>query len=485
MFLCLALTCQAQQSDLTDRSLEDLMNIKVTSVSKTEQTLSRTASAVFVITAEDIRRSGASNIPDLLRMVPGMDVAQINANTWAISARGLNGRFSNELLVLVDGRNVYTPTFGGVFWDVLDMPLEDIERIEVIRGPGGTIWGANAVNGVINIITCRASETRGGMVVAGGGNLDQGFGTVQYGGGLGKNTDYRVFAKYFNQDHMPGLNGQEGGDGWHLLRGGFRTDSMLSAKDTLMLQGDIYTGEEGNPASFLPSITSPGPQNIDLIVPLSGGFLQSDWKHVFSARSDTTLQISFDRYKRDDELRDERGTLAVDFQHHFAWGTRQDLVWGANYRNTDSHTDGGLEFSLNPPNVNMQLFSMFIQDEIALVPDKLYLTLGARLDHNYYTGFNVLPSARVAWKPNTRHMFWAAVSQANRTPAETDTASRLNFAGFTGPGGVPTLAALLGNPHFDDEALTAYDVGYRTSILHSLSIDLAPWFRDGSELEGN
>src|SRR5271170_6796176 len=245
--LLLSVGISAQQQDLTQLSLADLMNVEVTSVSKKEQKLSRTASAIFVITSEDIRRSGATNIPDLLRMVPGVDVAQINGNTWAISVRGLNGRFSNELLVLLDGRNVYTPTFGGVFWDVLDTPLEDIERIEVIRGTGGTIWGANAVNGVINIITRKAAETHGGSVVAGGGNLDQGSGTAQYGGALGKNTDYRIFTKYFNQDHLPGLNGSNGGDGWHLLRGGFRADSMLSAKDTLMVQSDLYTGAEVSP----------------------------------------------------------------------------------------------------------------------------------------------------------------------------------------------------------------------------------------------
>jgi iron complex outermembrane recepter protein len=478
MFLCLALTCRAQQSDLADRSLEDLMNIKVTSVSRTEQTLSRTASAIFVISAEDIRHSGVTNIQDLLRMVPGTDVAQIGGNTWAISARGLNGRFSNELLVLVDGRNVYTPTFGGVFWDVLDMPLEDIERIEVVRGPGGTIWGANAVNGVINIITRKASETRGGMVVAGGGNLDQGFGTVQYGGALGKSTDYRVFSKYFNQDHMAGLNGQEGADGWHLLRGGFRTDSQFSAKDTLMLQGDVYTGEEASLGSFLESVTSPKTQYVDAIVPLSGGFLLTAWNHAFSTRSDTTLQISFDRYKRDDVLREHRQTLAIDFQHHVAWGTRQNIVWGANYGNTDSDTDGDLGFSLNPSDVNMQLFSLFVQDEVALVPDKLYLMVGTKLDHNYYTGFNLLPSARVAWKLSTRHMIWGAISRVDRTPAETDTGSRLNFGGFPGPGGVPALAALVGNPHVQDEELTAYEMGYRTTVVEHLSVDLAAYYDD-------
>src|ERR1700733_5061981 len=473
--LALAATAVAQQ-DLTQLSLEDLMDTKVTSVSKKEQSLSRTASAISVITSEDIRRSGATNIPDLLRMAPGVDVAQIDANTWAISVRGLNGRFSNEVLVMLDGRNVYTPTFGGAFWDVLDLPLEDIERVEVIRGPGATIWGANAVNGVINIITRKAAETRGGMVVAGAGNLDQGFGTGQYGGSLGKSTDYRVYTKYFNQDPLPGLTGQDGGDGWHLLRGGFRSDSRLSTKDKLMVQGDLYTGKEGQPSTFLPSVTSPGVQNIDSRVPLSGGFLYSVWDHVFSARSDTSLKISFDRYERDDELLEQRRTFDVEFQHHIAWGSRQDFVWGANYRNTDSHTHGDLEFSLNPANVNMQLFGLFVQDEIALVPDKLFLTAGIKLDHNYYTGFNILPSAGVAWTPHKRHMFWAAIAQANRTPAETDTGSRIDFAAFPGPGGVPTIAALVGNPHFNDEALTAYQTGYRTTVLEHLSIDLAAYY---------
>ncbi len=467
---------QSKSTDLTTLSLEDLMNTRVTSVSKTEQKLSRTASAIFVLTATDIARSGATNIPDLLRIVPGMDVAQIDANTWAISARGLNGRFSNELLVTLDGRAVYTPTFGGVFWDVLDLPLEDIERIEVIRGPGGTIWGANAVNGVVNIITRKASETKGGMLVGGGGNLDHGFGTAQYGGGLGKSTDYRVFAKYFNQNHLPDPAGTNGADGWHALRAGFRTDSRLSPRDTLTLEGDLYTGREGTRAFFLPSVVSPEPQSMDTEVPLSGGFLHSTWEHAYSRRAGTSLQISFDRYERDDVLNGSRGTIEVEFAQHFAWGERHDFVWGATYRNTDSDTHGDLSFSLHPADVNMQLFSWFVQDEIAVVPDKLYLTIGTKLDHNYYTGFNLFPSARVAWIPSPRQMLWAAISQSERTPSETDTASRINFSGFQGPGGVPMLAALVGNPRFEDEGLTAYEAGYRSTLLPDLSIDLAAYY---------
>jgi iron complex outermembrane receptor protein len=477
---CLALPAWAQQNsaDLTTKSLEDLMSVEVTSVSKSEQTLSRTASAIFVITAEDITRSGATNIPDLLRMVPGMDVAQINANTWAISARGLNGEFSNELLVMVDGRTVYVPTFGGVFWDVLDMPLDDIERIEVIRGPGGTIWGANAVNGVVNIITKKAADTHGGLIVAGGGSLDQGFATTQYGGTLGKNTDYRVYSKYFNQAQLPGPGGQNGGDGWHLLSGGFRVDSTLSSKDTLTIQGNLYAGREGNPNLRLQSVTSPGPQEVDPGVDLSGGFLQLAWNHTFSARSDTSLQASYDEFKRPDVLDEGRYTLNLDFQHHFKWGQRQSIVWGLDYRYSSSHTNGGLTISLNPADLNTQIGSSFIQDEIAISPDRLYLTVGTKLEHDYYRGFVLLPSARLTWQPNSHRMFWAAVSRAARTPASLDTAERLNFGGFVGPGGTPVLIGLVGNPHFKNEDLTAYEAGTRITPLKRLSIDLAAFYGD-------
>lgn len=319
---------QQQSSDLADRSLEDLMNIQVKSVSKKEQKLSRTASAVFVITQEDIRRSGATNIPDLLRMVPGLDVAQINANTWAVSARGLNGRFSNELLVLLDGRSLYTPTFGGVFWDVIDLPFEDIERIEVIRGPGASVWATSAVNGVINIITKTASDTPGAMVVAGGGTVDQGFGTVQYGGKIGSSTSYRAFTKYLNQDHFPDADGQSGGDGWNLARAGFRSDSVLSPKDNLTFEGDVYRGREGNPGVGLSSITAPPIPIVLREVNLGGGFLQTIWNHTLSDRSGTSLQMSYDEYERNDALGEVRGTFDIAFQHHLGWGSRQNFVWG-------------------------------------------------------------------------------------------------------------------------------------------------------------
>src|ERR1700730_1462710 len=308
LLMAIPVWSQEKPKDLAEKSIEDLMNMEVTSVSKKEQKLSSVAAAIFVITQEDIRRSGATNLPDLLRMVPGLDVAQINANTWAISARGFNLEFANKLLVLVDGRAVYTPLFGCVYCDTLDVPLEDIEQIEVIRGPGGTVWGANAVNGVINIITKSAAETQGGLITAGGGTQAEGFGTVQYGGKIKEHNSYRIFAKYLNDDHLPDLNGQNGDDGWHLLHGGFRADTTLSARDSLITEGDIYNGRGG--ATFVHCVLSP-PENINVLVLaiLSGGTVVTRWSHIFSSRRDITLQFYFDKYNRDaPQLADFRDT---------------------------------------------------------------------------------------------------------------------------------------------------------------------------------
>jgi iron complex outermembrane recepter protein len=410
----------ATRRDLTQQSLEDLMNVEVTSVSKKGQTLSRTASAVFVITQEDIQQSGAINIPDLLRMVPGMAVAQINGNTWAITARGLNGQFANELLVMIDGRNVYSPTYGGVFWDTLDVAMESIERIEVIRGPGATVWGENAVNGVVNIIRKKAGDTQGVLVVAGGGNTDQGFGTLEFGAKLGKHTGYRIFSKYFNGDHMNDRDGKDGGDGWHLLREGFRSDTTISENNSLVFQGALYTGREGDSLAILPSITSPGQVNRQLFANLSGGYLQSSWNHTYTERSDSTLSASYDGYERSDRLGDKRKTFSVDFQHHFQQGQRQDIVWGLGYRWTAETSDGSFEASLIPPNQSTSMVSGFAQDEIALMPNRLYLTVGAKMEYNSYSGFALLPSARAVYQFNRRSMTWAAISRAVRTPAETD-----------------------------------------------------------------
>jgi iron complex outermembrane receptor protein len=458
---------QQKPPDLASRSLEDLMNIEVTSVSKKEQKMSQVAAAIFVITQEDISRSGARNIPDLLRLVPGLDVAQTNSNTWAISARGFNLQFANKLLVLIDGRAVYTPLFGGVYWDTQDVPLEDIERIEVIRGPGGTVWGANAVNGVINIITKGSSDTHGGLLAAGGGNVAQGFGTAQYGGQIGGRVDYRVFAKYQNDGHYADLNGQNGNDGWHLLHGGFRSDASLSSKDTLTTEGDLYSGSEGA-VIVHSSLDPPSNANVKRLAQLTGGNILSRWHHTFSNRSDTTFQSYLDRYTRSGpESREVRNTYDFDFQHHFVWGSRQDLIWGAGYRHTADQTVGTIDQAFVTANDSGGLFNSFVQDQITLKPGRVFLTVGAKLENSYFTGFDIEPTVRFAWTPSARHTFWAAVSNASRTPTRRDNGISAVLAALPGPAEV----VLLGSSTAKSENVIAYEAGYRAQPLGRLSID--------------
>jgi len=471
---------QASPTELASKSLEDLMNIQVTSVSKREQNTSRVAAAVFVITQEDIRRSGATNIPDLLRMVPGIDVAQINGSTWAVSARGFNQQFSNKLLVMVDRRVVYTSTFAGVFWDVLDLPLDDIDRVEVIRGPGGTVWGANAVNGVISIFTKKAADTHGAMVAAGGGNLQQGFGTLQYGGKLKGATDYRVYAKYFNQSPILDLNGQNGADSWSGVRGGFRMDSSVSPKDSLTLEGNLFNGQEGEFGFVLPSVTSPALIPINEQIHSTDGSIQFEWNRVHSQRSDSSLMIAYGRFTRNDPLNPEtRDTLDLDFQHHMEWGNRQDIMWGFGYRYTTDDIGGSLTVEIVPTMRQLNLFDGFVQDEIRLVGNVLYLTAGTRIEHNDYTGVEIMPSIRATWLPKQHHMLWAAVSRALRAPSRNDTDLLLNF----GTGGTPDLQRLVGNPNYKDERLIGYEAGYRTTLASRLSLDAAVFFNNYDHLQ--
>jgi iron complex outermembrane receptor protein len=476
LLLIFAMSLPAQQpEDLTSRSIEDLMNIEVSSVSRTEQKLARIAAAVFVITSQDIRESGATNIPDLLRMVPGIYVAQINSSTWAITARGFNSRFSNELLVLLDGRTVYSPATGGVFWDVLDLPLEDIERIEVIRGPGGSAWGANAVNGVVNIISKSAEETHGALVSAASGSIEPAFGTLQYGGALGSSTDYRLFAKYFNLNRSPNLPGENAADDWHVLRGGFRVDRTLSSADALTAEGDMYTGQEGVNTGFGPSIFVPAASPA-YNVALSGGYIRANWRHTPSARWDTSLKLSFDTYERYDALHEGRSTLDFQFQHHFLAGSRQDFVWGVEDRYSVSKAQGNCFVSLAPARVDSNLFSAFAQDEIMLLHNRLYLTLGTRIEHNYYTGMNAMPTARVAWTPSHKQTLWASFSRAPRTPDDLDIGIRVNFLTVLNPTGPPTVLALLGNRRLGDEDLNAYELGYRRELNDHVSLDASLYY---------
>ena len=496
MFACLALLAclvlpagSAQAPDLTRKSLEDLMNIEVTSVSKKAQKTSETAAAVFVISQEDIRRSGALNIPDLLRMVPGLDVAQIDGSQWAISARGINGQYSNKLLVLIDGRTVYTPVFVGVFWDSQNVPLESIERIEVIRGPGAAVWGSNAVNGVINIITKSAGETQGGTVDAGAGNAIIGPETIRYGGkarGLGA---YRVYAAGFHTGSLPTPAGLDGQDDWRLIHGGFRTDSSLSGKDSLTTEGDAAQGDAGELATVPVSLQPPVTATLAMRNRYWDWNLLTRWDRKISPRSETSLQVYFDRTTREDPTYGiGLNTLDIDFQHHIAWGTRQDIVWGLGYRLSANGTNPTMRISFTPRNRLTHLFSIYAQDEIIILPDRLRLSVGARLEHNGYTGFDLEPSARLAWSVNSKNMFWSAASGAVRTPARSDRDIRVNYAALPGniqTGYLPILISFFGNPNEKNERLTAFEAGYRNTLSSSLSVDTTVFYNRYRDLNSS
>ena len=455
------------------------MNMEVTSVSKKEQKLSQVAAAIFVITPEDIRHSGVTNIPDLLRMVPGMNVAQIDSNTWAISARGFNFQFASKLLVLIDGRAVYTPLFGGVNWDTQDVPLEDIERIEVIRGPGGAVWGANAVNGVINIITKKAEDTPGVLVTGGGGTQAQEFGTMQYGGKITGSTNYRIFTSYQNNNHFPDLNGQNAEDGWHLLHGGFRADTNLSEKDSLTTEGDVYTGSEG--ATIVHSILFP-PQNVNVerLATLSGGSILGRWNHIFSSRRDTTLQFYFDEYRRGGPNSIEvRHSIDFDFQNHVVLGARQDLIWGAGYRQTTDDTEGTVDEAFVPADSSKQFFSLFLQDQFTLRPNHTYLYVGTKFENSYFTGFDLQPSVHIAWNPSAHRTFWAGISRASRTPTRRDVGLNAALAALPGPAEL----VLLGNPKMKSEHVISYEVGYRAQPTERFSIDVTAFVNTYHDLQ--
>ena len=473
------LTAQAQNAlpDLTSLKIEDLMNVDVTSASKKEQKLSQVPGAIFVITTEDIRRSGATNIPDLLRMVPGLEVAQINPSTWAISARGFNGQYSNKLLVLIDGRTVYTPTFSGVFWDAQDVPLDLIGRIEIIRGPGATVWGTNAVNGVISIITKSARDTQRGLVTANGGTLEHIGGMIRYGGQLGHRGAYRVFTDGFEMGHYLTPEHQNGEDDWYLFHGGFRADAQVSAKDSLMLEGEAIRGNAGERTNSIVSLQPPLNATLDLRDRFSGWSVLGRWERAISPGSETSLQIYFDRSNRSDTTYGlGLNTFDLDFQHHVHWGRRQDFVWGLGYRVSSDQTADDFPISFQPQDLVTQIFSSFVQDEIAIRPHRLYVSLGTKLEHEYYNQFNLQPSARLTWTPDDRDTFWAAMSGAQRTPSRVETSIRYNVAALPGPDSLPILASVFGNTNQLNERLIATEAGFRKQLSDRLSFDSAAFF---------
>lgn len=447
-----AQTVPSTPAALKTLTLRELMDVEVTSVSRAPTRLSQTAAAVQVITSDDIRRSGATTLAEALRLASNLQVAQVNGHDWAITARGFNGAavstasVADKLLVMIDGRSIYTPLFGGVFWDVQQVPLEDIDRIEVVSGPGGTLWGANAVNGVINIITKSAEETQGGKVTLGAGSFLKRSGALRYGGTIGRDFSYRVYGQRFDSGSTILSNGIDAQDDWHFTQAGVRTDYRPSAADLVTVQGDSYEVDEGSPSTAV----------------MKGQNVIARWSHITSPRSDWMVQAYFDRTDRSfprASFREKLQTVDVDLQQRLRIGSVQTLLWGAGYRQMWDDVHNGLGFSFLPAKRKMRLASAFVQDEIASAGGRLNLTVGTKLEHNAFSGLEAQPSVRLAWTPPGNQMAWAAVSRAVRSPARIDTEI---IAGATH-----------GNPDFAAENVIAYEMGYRVSPTDSLSLSVA------------
>lgn len=454
------------------------MNVEIVTYSKNPERWFNTPAAIFVITQEDIRRSGVTNIPEALRMAPGVEVARINSNQWAIGIRGFTSRLSRSILVMIDGRSVYNPLFAGVYWDVQDLLLEDIERIEVIRGPGGVIWGANAVNGVINIITKHSKETQGGLVTLGAGTEERGFGGIRYGGKSGENLHYRVYAKYFNRDaafHPDGVDF----DDWRMGQMGFRTDLDLTNRDAFTLQGDFYTGKAGQRTTF-GVYTPPFSQTVIRDADLSGGNLLFNWSHLQSERSDWTLKLYYDRTSRDEaNFEEDRDTVDVDFQSRLRLFNRQELTWGLGYRLISDDTNGVETVEFIPARRTDDLYTAFLQYKIAfLTEEQLVVTIGSKFEHNDYSGFEFQPSGRVFWKATPSQTVWSAVTRAVRTPSRLE--HDLELSGLISE--TNTFGRTIADKSFDSEEVLAYELGYRIHPIPALILSTTTFYNKYSNL---
>lgn len=473
---------QQKPQDLTQLGIEDLMKIQVTTASKQAQPLSAVPAAVYVITQEDIRRAGATTVMDALRMAPGVEVAQIDANKWAISIRGFNNRFADKLLVLLDGRSVYTPLFAGVYWDMQDTLLEDIDRIEVVRGPGASLWGANAVNGVINIITKNSRDTQGSLATVSAGAARKGEAAYRYGGRLGERAHFRLFGKYFSTRDSLYPDGTRGKDGWDSLRGGFRVDWDRSASEKMLFEGEAAGDKEGQ-RSMVPALTPALWNTVDTTYPASAWHLLGRWTRTGASGSETSLQSYFSHDQRNTpEVFYALDTFDVDLQHRFAAGKQTTLTTGLGFRRMSDRTEPSPLGTFNPASKTNSLWSAFVHSETAISP-AVNLTIGLRLEHNDYTGFEIQPDARFAWSPNSRATLWGAVSHAVRTPSRADTEGRLTaFSGLDPQSGMQYLGDVVGDSAFRSEEVTAFQLGYRIQPSSRTMVDLAAYYNDYTHL---
>ena len=472
---------QAEEQQLKSLSLAELGQVKITSTSKQPEEVWRTPAPVFVLTSEDIRRSGATSIPELLRLVPGVQVSRSQSDEWAVGIRGFASGFSKGLLVMIDGRSVYTPLFEGVYWDVQDLVLADIDRIEVIRGPAGAVWGLNAVNGIINIVTKDAKDTQGTMASAlGGGAVERFIGEAQHGWSPKKHLYARVYGKGFNRG--PEINpGGNPYDTWHQERGGFRADWTPNARDHVTAEADVYQGETGG-QNTIGRFFPPRQQIVQGGQPVSGGDFIVRWDRTLSASRNFYLEAYFDRTNRKTlQFGETRDTFDVDFVDHIGDLPRQDLIFGGGLRESPSNlVQRYRSVNFTPNQLTDYIYSAFVQDRISILPDRLTATLGTKIEDNNYSGVGVEPSARLLWTATPHRTVWAGVARALRIPGRLDQDLLLIGNAVPSP---PTFVAIHGNPNFKPEVLISWEAGYRQLFGKTLYADVALFHNQYDDLE--
>ncbi len=469
---------------LSELSLESLMDIDVTSVSKKKEKLQEAPAAIEVLTQEDLQKSGVRSLPEALRLVPGVEVQQLDRNRWAVSIRGFNGAFTDKLLVLLDGRTLYTPLFGGTFWNQQIVPIENIDRIEVIRGPGATLWGANAVNGVINIITKSARDTQGGLVktIYGTHDLET---VLRYGLQIGDDAWLRVHGNWFHRDDFADDSGNDFHDDWNAVEGGARLDWAVSDVDSLTVIADGYRGR-AEQRSLRSSLTAPYAAVFDDRIRIAGANILARWTRELEGDGSFTLQAYWDHTVRKEPVLAHRlDTFDVDFQHRLQLAEDNELIWGIGYRLLSDNTDGSATISFEPAARNDQVFSAFVQDDLELIEDRLHLILGSKFEHNDYSGFEIQPGLRLLWTPSAKTTVWGAVSRAVKVPQRADQDLTV-LSGTTFLPGVPPIVARLSGTHrVRTEELVAYELGWRFRPEDNLSLQLSFFYNDYEHLSTN
>ena len=466
----------AASASLADLDIEQLAGIRITSASRREEPIAEAATAVFVITGEDIRRAGATSIPEALRLAPGLQVARLTARDWSVTARGFAEQSPNKLLVLVDGRAVYSPLFAGVFWDAQVVPMEDVERIEVILGPGATLWGSNAVNGVINVTTRAAGDTRGGLVALRAGTAEPVGATARYGVSLGRRVGARVYGTYFDRDPSRLTDGAEGEDGWAFGQGGFRVDAAPEERTTLTLQGDLYDGSGDQTARLV----TPDPPFAQLVLGrrmVRGGNVLGRLTRRFGEAADLQVQAYYDRAVRDQPPTTGRVTVDigdVEVKLHRGFASRHDLVAGIGVRTVSDELEPTFGTQLLPARRTTHLLTAFAQGQIEVVPERWTMTVGAKVEENGLSGLEVQPNLRLRWTPASHHTVWGAVSRAVRVPTRLDT--DVLFVTQVIPGSPSTLVRVEGNEAFESEELVAGEIGYRGEVAQTLSLDISAYY---------